>query len=380
MARVKVLQVITLSEMGGAQKIVYHLAAGLDPELFEITVACGPGGELIDWLKNLPQTINIILVPELKRNISLVNDFKALWKLYHLMKRNSFDIVHCHSSKAGILGRTAAYLTGTSKIFFTVHGWGINEYQSEPVRLFYSWVERLAGAVSSRIVCVSENDLVRGRSLRLARDDKFMVIYNGMPEPKKQAGVLRRKLNVRKEDIIVGTVARLANQKAPLFFLEVAGRMIENHGNNSDSDQLYFVLIGDGPLRSDCEEFIERSGLNGRVFLLGTREEAVELVQDFDIFVLFSRWEGLPLTIIEAMLAGKPVVANAVGGVSELVVHQQTGYLISGLDLAAAEKALQDLVFNKDRRLSMGTLGRQRARDLFSINKMIEKYRELYLS
>ncbi|MDD4170595.1 MAG: glycosyltransferase family 4 protein, partial [Desulfotomaculaceae bacterium] len=90
--------------------------------------------------------------------------------------------------------------------------------------------------------------------------------------------------------------------------------------------------------------------------------------------------EGLPLTIIEAMLASKPVVANAVGGVSELVVHEQTGYLIGGLDLDAAEKALRDLVLNKDRRLSMGKLGRQRACDLFSINKMIEKYRELYLS
>lgn len=380
MARVKVLQIITLSEMGGAQKVVYHLAAGLDPEQFVITVACAPGGELINWLKNLPHQISVIEIPELKRNISPLNDIKALRKLYILMKKKNFRIVHCHSSKAGILGRMAAYFAGIPKIYFTVHGWGINDYQSATVRFIYSCVERLAGAVSTTIVCVSKNDLAKGISLRLAANDKFMVIYNGLPKPTKQAGVLRRELNFKKEDIIIGMVARLAPPKDPLFFLKVAEQMVGNSGNNHRGGQLRFILVGDGPLRSKCEDFIDSRCLNGSIFLLGTREEAVELVQDFDVFVLFSRWEGLPLTIIEAMLAGQPVVANTVGGVSELVLHEQTGYLISGLNLEAAEKAISDLVFNKNNRLSMGGLGKQRASDLFNINKMIEKYRELYLS
>jgi len=380
LALVKILQVITLSELGGAQKVVYHIVAGLPAEQFEVTVACAPGGELVNWLRVLPQGIHVVEIPEMKRNISPLNDFKALWKLYSLMKKNAFHIVHCHSSKAGILGRLAAWLAGVPKIYFTVHGWGINEYQSRPVRLFYEWAERLGGAVSTKVVCVSESDLAKGRSLRLAAGDKFCVIYNGLPESQKREGVLRGELDIKGEDIIIGTVARLAPQKDPLFLLELARRMITRPDRGPGEGQLYFVLIGDGPLRSECEEFIAGSGLNGRVFLLGAREEAAELVRDFDIFVLFSRWEGLPLTIIEAMQAGRPVVANAVGGVGELVVHQKTGYLINGLDLKAAEEALQDLISSRDNRLSMGELGRQRADNLFSINEMIKKYRELYLT
>ena len=380
MARIKVLLIVTLSELGGAQKVVYHIAAGLPPEQFEVTVACAPGGELVNWLRSLPQGIQVMEISELKRNISLWDDLKAFMKLYALIKKGAFDIVHCHSSKAGFLGRLAAYFAGVPKILFTVHGWGINEYQSRPVRFFYTWAERLAGVVSTGVVCVSESDLLKGRNLRLVANDKLKVIYNGMPEPRKKEGILRGELNIRKEDIIIGSVARLAPQKDPLFLLEVAGRMITRPNNDQDQGRLFFVLIGDGPLRSRCEEFINLKDLNGRLFLMGTREDAAELVRDFDVFVLFSRWEGLPLTIIEAMLAGRPVVASAVGGVSELVAHQKTGFLVNAHDERAAVQALQKLVADRDQRLSMGESGRRRAVELFNINEMVNKYRELYLS
>ncbi|TEB09726.1 glycosyltransferase family 4 protein [Pelotomaculum propionicicum] len=380
MTRIKVLLIVTLSELGGAQKVVYHIAAGLPPEQFEVTVACAPGGELVNWLRNLPRGVQVMEISGLKRNISLWDDLKAFKKLYALIKKGAFDIVHCHSSKAGVLGRLAAYFAGVPKIYFTAHGWGINEYQSRPVRFFYTWAERLAGVVSTGVVCVSESDLLKGRNLRLAANDKLKVIYNGMPEPRPKEGVLRGELNIRKEDIVIGSVARLAPQKDPLFLLEVAGRMITSPDNNQDRGRVYFVIIGDGPLRSRCEEFVNLKNLQGSVFLMGAREDAAELLRDFDVFVLFSRWEGLPLTIIEAMLAGRPVVASAVGGVSEMVVDQKTGLLINASDGRAAVQALRELAADRERRLSMGEAGRRRAVELFSINEMVNKYRELYLS
>jgi len=380
LTRIKVLLIVTLSELGGAQKVVYHIAAGLPPEQFEVTVACAPGGELVNWLRNLPRGVQVMEISGLKRNISLWDDLKAFKKLYALIKKGAFDIVHCHSSKAGVLGRLAAYFAGVPKIYFTAHGWGINEYQSRPVRFFYTWAERLAGVVSTGVVCVSESDLLKGRNLRLAANDKLKVIYNGMPEPRPKEGVLRGELNIRKEDIVIGSVARLAPQKDPLFLLEVAGRMITSPDNNQDRGRVYFVIIGDGPLRSRCEEFVNLKNLQGSVFLMGAREDAAELLRDFDVFVLFSRWEGLPLTIIEAMLAGRPVVASAVGGVSEMVVDQKTGLLINASDGRAAVQALRELAADRERRLSMGEAGRRRAVELFSINEMVNKYRELYLS
>ncbi|HOV79026.1 MAG TPA: glycosyltransferase family 4 protein [Bacillota bacterium] len=378
MVKIKVLLVITLSELGGAQKVVYNIASGLSPEQFEITVACSPGGELVNWLRVLPQGIKVVEIPELKRNISPLNDLKAFYKLYSLMKKEGFHIVHCHSSKAGVLGRLAARLAGVPKIFFTVHGWGINEYQVRPARFFYTLTERFTGALSTGIVCVSQNDLEKGLRLRLASPDRLSVIYNGMPEPQKKKGVLRKELAIKEEDIIIGTVARLALQKDPLFLLNVAERMIASSNNRLNKRRIYFVIVGDGPLRLKCEEYIKRKGLEERVFLLGAREEAAELMQDFDVFVLFSRWEGLPLTVIEAMLAGVPVVANAVGGVGEMVVNNETGYLIDKLDVNEAEKALWDLVSNPGKRFSMGEAGRQRALKLFNVSRMVEEYKKLY--
>lgn len=377
---VKVLLIITLSEMGGAQKVVYYIAAGLESGLFDVTLACAPGGELISWLKVLPQEIKIVEIPELKRNIAPIYDLQAFHRLYRLIRRERFDIVHCHSSKAGVLGRLAARLAGAPKIFFTVHGWGINEYQDPPARFFYTWMERLAGSVSTKVICVSKSDRLKGQGLKLVNDNKLNVIYNGLPEFEARKGSLRKELGLGGKDIIIGTVARLSQQKDPLFLLEIAAKMTKRHNNGPGRGRLYFVLIGDGPLRLECEKFVNDKNLKGHVFLLGTREEAAELMQDFDIFVLFSRWEGLPLTIIEAMMAGRPVAANSVGGVSELVVHGQTGLLINALDINEAEKALLELINDREKRLSMGHSGRQRARNLFNIDQMVEKYKELYLT
>lgn len=379
MTRLRVLFIITLSEMGGAQKVVYNIVAGLNPQEFDITVACAQGGELVYWLRNLEQGVKLIEISSLRREISPWHDLKAFWKLYWLIKKNDFNIVHCHSSKAGILGRLAAWLAGVPKIFFTAHGWGINEYQHWAGRLLYTWMERLSGAVSTKVVCVSECDMLKARNLKIIADDKLVVIYNGLPEPEIQEGLLRNELGIKKNDLVIGTVARLAPQKAPLFLLEVAERMIKRHSCPGEG-RLYFVLIGNGPLKPECEKFVNDKGLKERVFLLGTREEAAKLVRDFDIFVLFSRWEGLPLTIIEAMMASRPVVAGAVGGVGELVVHRETGLLIDEMDVNGAEKALLHLISDPGKRFSMGQIGRQRACGLFNIKQMVDKYRELYLS
>lgn len=379
MTRLKVLYVITLSEMGGAQKVVYNIAAGLNPREFDVTVACAPGGELIDWLRNLNQDIKLVEISELIRDISPAKDLKVFWKLYLLSKKNNYDIVHCHSSKAGILGRLAAWLAGVPKIFFTAHGWVADEYRHRLGHFFYTWLERLAASVSTKVVCVSESDMLKAQNLKIAAKDKLVLIYNGLPEPEIQEGLLRKELGIEKEDIIIGTVARLAPQKDPLFLLEAAERMISRY-DCPGKGRLYFVFIGDGPLRPECEKFVNGKGLKERVFLLGTREEATKLIRDFDIFALFSRWEGLPLTIIEAMMAVRPVVANAVGGVGELVKHNETGLLITKLDVNEAEKALLNLISDPGKRLSMGQAGRQRACELFNIEQMMEKYCELYLS
>ncbi|MFZ5595569.1 MAG: glycosyltransferase family 4 protein [Bacillota bacterium] len=386
MARKKVLLLVTLSETGGAQKVVYYLASGLDREKFDITVVCAPGGELIDWLKGLPH-VGVIELDCLRRELSPLQDLRCLIKLYRLFKRGGFDIVHCHSGKAGILGRLAAHLAGVPRVFFTVHGWSIDESQPFPLRYLYSTAERLAGAVSTGVVCVSGHDLEKGKALRLVDGKKMTVIYNGVPDiydPDQEDGPggrkadrLRGELGLGADDIVVGTVMRLAPPKLPLMFLEAAvklsGSLPEGAGPG-----VCFVVIGDGPLRKECEKYVFEHNLVGKVVFLGTREDAGELVAGFDVFVLFSSHEGLPLTIIEAMMAGVPVVAVNVGGVGEMVVDGETGYLIDGSDTGKAVGCIETLTSTPGLGRKMGIAGRRRARELFNLEKMVGMYEELY--
>lgn len=365
---------ITLSEVGGAQKVVYHLAAGLSREGFEVEVACAPGGELVEWLGALPCPVRVWEIPVMKREISPLNDMRCLWQLYRLIKKGGYDAVHCHSSKAGFLGRLAARLAGVREVYFTAHGWSVNEARGRAERLIYGWAERLAGALSSAVVCVSENDRRLGVKAGLTAGEKLTVIYNGLPECPARPGALRRELGIGPKggDLLVGMVARLAHPKEPLFFLEAAKEVAALHPN------AYFVLIGDGPLYRRCREFIENSGLNGRAFLTGARDTAAALMGDLDVFVLFSRWEGLPLTVIEAMQAGVPVVASAVGGVPEMVAEGKTGFLTGKLGVGEAAAAISRLLSDPVLRRQMGDAGRRLAREKFSYQKMLSAYRELY--
>ena len=406
----KILLLVTLSEMGGAQKMVYHIAAGLDPALFDVTVASAPGGELVHWLRALADSRSesgeagrpvragsgeappaarlrnprVVEIPEMKRNISPLQDLRALWRLYGLIRRERFDVVHCHSSKAGLLGRLAGWLAGTPRVYFTAHGWGINEYQSWLFRLFFILTERLAGVLSTRVICVSWYDYEKALALKLVRPGKLAVIYNGLPEFGERAvppdvahltqnEKLKKELGLAGTDRLAVTVMRLAPPKEPLLFLEVARRLARFFPD------LYFAVIGDGPLRAACETFIQENGLSGRAFMTGTREDAVELVAGCEALLHFSRWEGLPLTIIEAMLAGVPVVANRVGGVGELVADGETGLLIDRLDAQAAVRACAVLLGSQALRRQYGEAGRARARRLFSLEEMQLHYRKLYL-
>ncbi|KUK54762.1 MAG: putative membrane protein [Desulfotomaculum sp. 46_296] len=375
MEKIRILQVITLSELGGAQKILFYLVRGLAQDNFEITVACSPGGELIQWLKEL-DTVKIVELPQLRRSVSLVNDLCALWKLNRLMAGEGFDIVHCHSSKAGILGRAAAFLAGTKKIFFTVHGWGITPEQGRLRQIFYMAAERAAAIISTNVVCVSKADFNWGIKKHIA-PSKLTVIYNGVPRAGiLKPGFLRAELGLGIDDLLVGTVCRLSPQKNPLYFLELASDLL----SVDISSNIYFVMIGDGPLKKRCEKYINIQRLQKRIFLLGSRENAASLMGDFDVFCLFSLWEGLPLTIIEAMLNKLPVLANSTGGIPELVADGETGFLVDPGDKSRALKNLIGLLKDPELRKQMGISGYHKAEKDFAIPRMVRDYELLYNS
>jgi len=367
---------ITLSEMGGAQKVVYDLISSLSKNRYDITLVTCLGGELIQWIKELKHQkdveVRVIEIPQMRREISPFYDLWALIKLYILMKREKYDISHFHSSKMGILGRFAAYMAGIPAIYFTVHGWGINEYQPKWVQKMLGFAERIAGLRCTMCVCVSKYVMDIGIKKGWLRPAKASVIYSGIDVAPAVKDKLRNELNIDDNTIIIGTIMRLLEPKQPVYTIEVFNEVLRK------GYRAKLVIIGDGPLDQECRTTIQKLGIENDVYMLGTRTDARELINDIDIFTMFSKWEGLPISIIEAMFAGKPVVTSRVGGIPELIDHGINGYMVNSFNTYEAAGYICNLIENEKLRKNMGKAGKQKAIQQFTKSRMVQSYEKIY--
>ncbi len=367
MGRSRVLLLVTLSEWGGAQHVVYLLARHLRQH-YDVSVACAPGGQLVERLGR--EGVRVIAVPEFVRALHPWRDLAALVRLVRLIRQERYDIVHAHSTKAGFLGRLAARLAGVPVVLFTAHGWAFTEGRVWWKRAALALVERFCGLLSTTLVCVSRHDHDLARRFRVASAGRLVTIRPGVdPAPfgRVDPRAARLALGIRSGPV-VGFIGRLARPKEPLDLLEAMSRL----------SQGTLLIAGAGPLRPKIERFARRHALEDRVLLLGSREDVPDLLAAMDIFVLPSRWEGLPLAVIEAMMAGLPVLATAVGGVPELVEDGVTGLLVPPRDPEALAWALARLLSDPPLRRRMGAAGREKALREFRIDRMLEETSRLY--
>lgn len=374
----RVLFVITRLIVGGAQETVMLLAEGLDKKHFQTEVLCGPQtgteGSLIEDVRR--RGIPLTILSDLVRELDLIKDIKAFWKLYRVMKAGGYDIVHTNSSKAGILGRWAAWLAGIPVIVHTVHGWGHHDYQQSLVQRLFIWLERISAAITQRLIVVSTRNIEKGLADRIATKEKYLTIRSGIEleafmHPVRDRASMRALLEIPLTAPVVGTVTRLSAQKAPTDFTAAA---IEIAHSAPDT---HFVMVGDGPLRGEVEGMIEKAGLQKRFHLTGLRRDVADLLTTFDIFVLSSLWEGLPRVLPQAMAAGLPIIASAVDGNTEAVRANENGILVPPGDRAALAQAMSQLLQDRQRAMKMGESGRARVQE-FSVQKMVEDHERLY--
>ncbi len=358
----KLLLLVTLSEWGGAQHVVYLLARHLRLK-YDLAVACSPGGELVRRLRG--EQVRVVELPELTRNLSPLKDLQALLKLYRWLRRERFDLIHTHSTKAGLVGRLAAGAAGGAAVVFTAHGWAFTEGRRRWQRRLLALMERLAARFCTAIICVSEHDRRLAVQFRVAPPERLIVIHNGIdPQPFLQAdgSRVRRELGLREEEPVLAFIGRLTPQKDPLTLLQALRALPRGTA----------LMVGDGPLRSQAERFVKRNGLCGRVIFTGARTDIPDLLAASDLFILSSRWEGLPLVIIEAMMAARPVVATCVGGVPELVEEGVNGFLVRPGDPQALAEAIARLLKDPGMRRRFGLAGQQKALRSFTQDLMVE--------
>lgn len=376
---VKVLHIITRLIVGGAQENTIYTAALLDQRRFAVEVLSGPQtgseGSLIEETRE--RGIPLTILPNLVRQVSPINDLLALWKLTRLMRQRRFQIVHTHSSKAGILGRLAARLAGVPVIVHTVHGWSFHDYMSPFVRSTYITLERWMATFSDALIVVTNKDIEKGLRHNIGRANQYRLIRSAVPldEFDPSAGersAARKEFGIPDDAIVVGTIGRFSEQKNPFDWARVAARV------SRVQPGVWFLLVGDGPLRSDLEELLRKEGIADKTVLAGLRRDVPRMISGIDIFLLTSLWEGLPRVIPQAMAMGIPVIANQVDGIAEAIQDEVTGYLCPPGDLDRMAERCVRLINQPDLRREMGLIGRSYATQEFDLQRMIEQIEALY--
>jgi glycosyltransferase involved in cell wall biosynthesis len=329
-------------------------------------VVCGPGERLRDSLREAD--VSVTVEPGLRSAPQPVTDIRVLHSLTETVSAVDPDVVHCHSTKAGALGRLAAFRASIPAVF-TVHGWGFYN-ASPPLSHAIVLGERVLAGRTAGVVCVSDNDYEHGVEREIVDSSSARVIRNGVPAVETPDRTHLAAELSHPTTPIIGTLGRLAHQKNPLATLRVV-RALDDRGVQTTG-----VLIGSGPLLEPCRGFSTRHDLD--IHLLGYRADAHELLAGLDVFVLPSHFEGLPLTVLEAMHRAVPVVAYDVGGVAEAVVDGETGFVVPPGDEEALVDQVRRLVEDPDRRATMGTNARERARREFTADRMCDEYETVY--
>lgn len=360
------MQVITLGEHGGAQSHLLHLARGLaETESWDVHVAIGQTGAIFDELARAD--ISTYAIPSLNRSINPLQDAAALGSLRNLMREIAPVLVCAHSSKAGFLARLAAKLENIPAIY-TAHGWPFSERVPPVPRRFYAWLERRASSWGERIICVSDFDRKLALRNKVCDKEKLVMIHNGLPD----SDVFENVKSTFEERPRVVMVARFAPPKRQdLLLLAVSALCKEGVELNLD-------FVGDGLMMEKAKDLSRKLNMNNTVRFLGDREDVARCLGRGDIFALLSDREGFPMTILEAMRAGLPVLAHNVGGISEAVMDGKTGFLVPHGDFPALCSKMRLLLSNRDLRLRMGAAGRQRFLEEFTVDRMLSKTQLLY--
>lgn len=374
MAKANLLYVITKLELGGAQKQLLSLIGRLNKDKFRLFLLTAKEGLL------LPEALSIsgLTVKKsrwLERPINPLKDLLALIETYRFIKHNNIEIVHTHSSKAGILGRLAAKLAGAKIIAHTVHGWSFNDTQSKFRQWFFIYLERIIAQFSDKLIVVSQHDKLKGLNNRIGREGKYRVIRYGIDYAEFNNindSAIREELGIKREDPVVGMISCFKPQKCPQDFIKLAFLIKQSMPN------IKFLLVGDGALRPDIEKLINQLNLKQQVILTGWRRDISRILSAADAFVLTSLWEGLPICVLEAMAASRPVIATDTGGIAEVISEGKTGFLVSRSDIKIMSEKLVLLLRDYDLRLQIGRNAKDFLGDNFSLVNMVKNSEDIY--
>ena len=371
----RILQVAYKSEIYGGEKVLLDLTRGLMDKGHQLFVACPSRGPLTDVAK--AEGAKPLVIP-MRKTYSLL----AVYRLYRILRRYRIDVIHSHGLLVNILSRVASYLANTPVSISTAHiplhlrtGKQAQNVWEKLMIPYYLIVDNVTSFLNHKVIAVSH--AVKSDLMEQGVDpERIVVVQNGLDtrhvNGNSQSTTV--KSNRNRNHPIVGTITRLSPQKDIPTFLRMAGLVLR------EVPQTQFVVVGDGEQREMAQALADRLGLDNHVTFLGYRKDAQDILKTFDIFALSSLWEGLPIVVLEAMAAEKPVVATAVDGVIEVVEHGKTGLLVDPGRPDLLATSVVELLKNPDRAKTMGQRGRERLETFFSIHRVVNTVEQIYFS
>ncbi len=391
MRKIKILRVIARLNIGGPAVHAVLLTEGLDKSKFDSLLVCGSVSkdEADMSYYAIDKNVKPYFIPELRRDLDFFKDMGAFKRIYSLIKAKQPDVIHTHTAKAGALGRLAAisynFLNHRKriKIIHTFHGHIFEGYFSKFKTKLFILIEQFLGLFTCKIITVSESLKEQLISLGIGNKDKIEVIPLGFE--------LDRLLSIPPRDsavINIGIVGRLVPIKNHRLFLEAAAKVIRDNPRM----KLGFKIIGDGELRGDLEKYVQKLGISNYVDFLGWQKDLVRVYSDLDIVTLTSINEGTPVSLIEAMAAGKAIVATDVGGVRDLLGNEvdtgirpnanfkvlERGVIVRPGDSFSFARALILILQNNELRKNMSVHTQHFARTSFTKDRLIRDMEMLY--
>jgi len=318
-----------------------------------------------------------IPIPSLVRRIDPARDLSTFFSLRRLVIREKPAIVHTHTSKAGILGRCAAKLAGVPTIVHTPHGHVFYGHFGPLASRSFLLVEKLLAFITDRMIALTESEREDYITFAVSNPNKIITIHSGVEVDhymNVEVNVEEKKktLGLDPKVLVVGTVGWLLPIKGPMYLLRAMERVWLSH------PEIQLVFVGKGDLENELRKKASQIGVNKRVKFLGWRDDIPEIMHILDVFVLPSLNEGMGRVLIEAMAAGRPIIASNVGGIPDLVIQGENGLLVPAKDIKALAEGIEYLLENQSERIEMGEKGRKMATN-YGVNSMVEKIDRLYL-
>lgn len=377
--KIRIVNIITRMELGGPPILVLDILQHLDKERFESTIATGitidRKYDMIGFARD--KNIRVFAMPSLVRDIHPLKDIKTLIKLVIFLKKEKFDIVHCHTSKGGFIGRLAAKLAGAKIIIYSPHGDIFEGYFCKLATDFFILLEKFAARFTDKIINLTKIEIERFLEHGIGTRHQLKQIYNGINikyyERAMTSNLKKRdEFGLGKDDFVCATVGRLVPVKGHTYLIKAIQKVVKV------IPEAKFLFVGDGELKPKLSEEIKSYDLQRNVFLLGARSDIATILGCINVFLLPSLNEGFGMVLIEAMAARKPVIATNVGGVPEVIINGTTGILVPPEDPEAFSSAIIKLYNNPEMSLEMGLAGYKRAKKLFNIETTVHELEELY--